>query len=58
LPGSIWGEGGKYKPVRNREHQRNAFKYIRDDQAVGAWVWTFNGSSEKEKRARRKAKER
>jgi hypothetical protein len=41
LPGSIWGEGGKFKPVRNREHLRRAFKYIRDDQGAGAWVWTY-----------------
>ena len=41
LPGSIWGAGGKYKPVKDRGHQRAAFKYIRDDQGPGAWVWTF-----------------
>ena len=43
LPGSIWGEGGKYKPVKDRGHQRAAFKYIRDDQGAGAWVWTYKG---------------
>ena len=41
LPGSVWGEGGKYKPVKNRAHLRSAFKYIRDDQGKGAWVWTY-----------------
>jgi hypothetical protein len=39
LPGSIWGEGGSYKPVKTESHRRNAFKYIRDDQGPGAWVW-------------------
>jgi REP element-mobilizing transposase RayT len=43
LPGSIWGEGGKYKPAKDRAHQRAAFKYIRDDQGPVAWVWTFQG---------------
>ena len=41
LPGSIWGAGGKYKPVKTRSHLRAAFKYIRDDQGPGAWVWTI-----------------
>jgi hypothetical protein len=41
LKGSIWGEGGKYKPVRSRAHQRSAFKYIRDEQGPGARVWTY-----------------
>jgi hypothetical protein len=41
LPGTIWGQGGKYKPVKTRHHLRAAFKYIRDDQGPGAWVWTY-----------------
>ena len=41
LPGSIWGEGGKYKPVRSRDHLRAAYKYIRDEQGEGAWIWTY-----------------
>ena len=41
LPGSIWGEGGKYNPVKSRGHLRTAFKYIRDEQGPGAWVWTY-----------------
>ncbi|HZN65536.1 MAG TPA: hypothetical protein VFB66_09555 [Tepidisphaeraceae bacterium] len=40
LKGSIWAEGGKYKPVRTRSHQLSAYKYIRDDQGPGARVWT------------------
>ena len=54
LPGSIWGEGGKYKPVVDRDHQVNAFKYIRDDQGRGAWVWTCNGSTPRPKAKRGK----
>ena len=41
MKGSIWGEGGKYKPVKTRGHLRAAYTYIRDDQGPGAWVWTF-----------------
>ena len=41
LPGSIWGEGGKYKPVRDRGHQRRAWKYIADEQGSGAWSWCY-----------------
>src|SRR5688500_15733446 len=41
LRGSLWGEGGKYKPVRSREHLRSAYRYIRDDQGPGAHVWTY-----------------
>lgn len=44
LAGSIWGEGGKHKPVKNRAHQGAAFKYIRDEQGPGAWVWTFQAA--------------
>ncbi len=45
LPGSIWGEGGKYKPVKNQAHQHAAYKYIRDEQGPGAWVWTIQESA-------------
>ena len=56
LPGSIWGEGGKYKPVRSRDHLRSAFKYIRDDQGAGAWVWTYHeGVPDEEENALRRA---
>ena len=41
MKGSIWGEGGKYLPVKTRSNLRAAYKYIRDDQGPGAWVWTF-----------------
>jgi len=47
MRGTIWGEGGKFKPVRNREHLRAAYKYVRDDQGAGAWVWDYrNGVPE------------
>jgi hypothetical protein len=41
MPGSIWGEGGKYKPVKTRRQQIRTFGYITDDQGPGAWTWTF-----------------
>ena len=41
MPGTIWAAGGFFKPVRDRAHQRNVFRYIRDQQGDGAWVWTF-----------------
>ena len=40
LRGSVWGEGGKFKPVRTRAHQLRVYGYIRDDQGPGARVWT------------------
>jgi hypothetical protein len=43
MPGSIWGEGGKYKPVKTRSHLAAAYKYIRDDQGPGARVWDYRG---------------
>ena len=51
MRGSIWGEGGKYKPVKNREHLRAAYKYIRDDQGAGAWVWDYRNGVPEEVRA-------
>jgi hypothetical protein len=41
LPGSIWAEGGTYKPIKSRGHQRSAYKYILCDQGPGAWTWSF-----------------
>ncbi|MCC6909144.1 MAG: hypothetical protein IT430_14475 [Phycisphaerales bacterium] len=41
VPGRIWAGGGALKPIRDKAHQRNTYRYIRDRQGVGAWVWTF-----------------
>jgi len=40
LPGRVWAARGKYLPVKNRAHLIEAFKYIRDKQGPGVWVWT------------------
>lgn len=54
MPGSVWGEGGKYKPVRDRPHLRSAFRYIRDDQGPGAWTWTFRDPVPSDPRRRKR----
>jgi REP element-mobilizing transposase RayT len=41
MPGSIWGEGGKYKPVKTRRQQVRTFGYITDEQGPAAWTWSF-----------------
>ena len=41
MPGSVWSAGGTFKPCNSRSHQRRAFKYIRDRQEEGAFVWHF-----------------
>lgn len=41
LPGRVWAARGSFKPIRDKAHQRNTFRYIRDQQGEGAWVWTF-----------------
>lgn len=45
LPGSIWGEGGKYKLVDSKGHQKNAFEYILYKQGADAWTWSFKDNS-------------
>jgi hypothetical protein len=64
LPGPIWGEGGKYKAVKDRRHLARVYKYIRDDQGPGAWVWTYRQGvpqdvlDELEKRCRDRERDR
>jgi hypothetical protein len=43
LSGSIWAEGGKFKIVKDRKHQKNAFHYIAEEQEAGTFVWTYRG---------------
>lgn len=45
LPGNVWGEGGKFKPVRDLEHQRAAFDYILYEQGPEAWTWSYRDGS-------------
>jgi len=28
IPGKMWAAGGTYKPIKDEEHQRNAYGYI------------------------------
>jgi len=39
MPGSIWSEGGTYKPVNSNEHFVAARHYIRFLQEEDAFVW-------------------
>ena len=40
LPGRVRAARGKYLPVKDQAHLIEAYKYIRDKQGPGAWVWT------------------
>lgn len=39
--GSIWGEGGKYKPIRTRGHHVEVYDYVAKRQGPRAWAWNF-----------------
>jgi REP element-mobilizing transposase RayT len=41
LPGSIWSEGGEFKPIKDDSHYANAFDYIRTKQGPDALVWSI-----------------
>jgi hypothetical protein len=43
MPGSVWSEGGTYKPVRNAGHYSAAYGYIRTRQEEGAYVSVLRG---------------
>lgn len=45
LPGSVWGEGGKFKRIADRNHQKAAFEYILYDQGADAWTWSYRDGS-------------
>ncbi len=40
LPGTIWAANGGFKPVRNKGHLRNSYKYVRTCQDPGTIVWS------------------
>ena len=46
IPGSVWAAGGTYKPIKDPDHQQNAFNYILYDQGLYAWTWCFRDASE------------
>jgi hypothetical protein len=39
--GRLWTNDGKITPIKDRQHQLNAFQYIAAHKRHGAWVWTF-----------------
>jgi hypothetical protein len=39
--GKLWAKRGHEEPVRDREHQLNAYHYILDHIHEGAWVWDY-----------------
>ena len=41
IPGRVWGGGGKYLWIKDRQHLLDALQYIRDKQGQGAWAWTL-----------------
>lgn len=58
LPGSIWGEGGKYKMVSTRSHLKNAVEYVLYDQGKDAWTWSFRDGSNEGKFGRKRPPKR
>jgi len=41
LEGTVWARKCRALPVRDRQHQLNAFHYIESHGNKGAWAWTF-----------------
>ena len=41
LPGEVWAAGGTYKPVDDRTHLRNAYRYILYEQGPDDWTWSY-----------------
>ncbi len=39
--GRLWSAGSYVVPITGRQHQLNVYRYIREHQTHGAWVWTF-----------------
>lgn len=40
-PGSIWSKSCDPIVIRDEQHHRRAFRYIRDHAKQGAWVWSY-----------------
>ncbi len=45
IPGSVWAAGGTYKPIKDVDHQQNAYNYILYDQGPDAWTWCFRDAT-------------
>lgn len=37
----LWAGGGRYIPIRDRQHQRQTYAYIMQHASQGAWTWSF-----------------
>src|SRR5262245_774269 len=46
LPGAVWGEGGTFEPVDDRERLERSHDYVIYDQGPGAWTWSFRDNSD------------
>ena len=40
IPGSIWAEGGEFRRIKDADHLKNAYVYIRTKQEAGTVVWS------------------
>jgi len=40
MPGRVWARLPGIKPVRSRNHLKNAYNYILEHEGEGAYVWT------------------
>jgi REP element-mobilizing transposase RayT len=45
IPGGVWGEGGKFKPVMDKKHCESGHDYIIYEQGPTAWTWSFRDHS-------------
>jgi len=41
LPGRVWGCGGSFTRIADRQHHRNVYRYILTEQKPGTWTWSF-----------------
>lgn len=41
IPGQLWGDGGGFRLVADEEHLSCTYRYVRDKQGDGAYVWTL-----------------
>jgi REP element-mobilizing transposase RayT len=42
IAGTIWSDGGSYDRIRDNEHFRNTYDYIRTRQEAGSVVWSHH----------------
>lgn len=42
LQGSIWSEGGEYKPIEDKHHLHSTYRYIRLKREPGTILWSHN----------------